>query len=111
MLFVSPEKLSSASFIEFLEDPESPEIAFACIDEVHCLSEWSHNFRPAYLQVQSILLDRLKISCILGLTATATKETLESITRHLQLGTGLDVIQASALRDNLILSVSTDDKR
>ena len=28
-----------------------PPIAFACIDEVHCLSEWSHNFRPSYLML------------------------------------------------------------
>ena len=28
-----------------------PPIFFACIDEVHCLSEWSHNFRPSYLRL------------------------------------------------------------
>ena len=28
-----------------------PPVAFACIDEAHCLSEWSHNFRPSYLRV------------------------------------------------------------
>ena len=28
-----------------------PQIAFACIDEAHCVSEWSHNFRPSYLRV------------------------------------------------------------
>ena len=30
-------------------------IAFACIDEIHCVSEWSHNFRPAYFRIQKVL--------------------------------------------------------
>ena len=31
-----------------------PPIAFACIDEAHCLSEWSHNFRPSYLRLHQV---------------------------------------------------------
>ena len=32
-----------------------PPIAFACIDEAHCVSEWSHHFRPSYLRVCKVL--------------------------------------------------------
>lgn len=31
-----------------------PPVAFACIDEAHCISEWSHNFRPSYLRVYKV---------------------------------------------------------
>ena len=31
-----------------------PPIVFACIDEVHCISEWSHNFRPSYLRLHKV---------------------------------------------------------
>ncbi|KAH7977401.1 hypothetical protein HPB49_001314 [Dermacentor silvarum] len=46
-LLVSPESLVEGNSIVH----QLPPVAFACIDEAHCLSEWSHNFRPSYLQL------------------------------------------------------------
>jgi ATP-dependent DNA helicase Q4 len=45
VLFITPEKLSSDSFLQLVRSGDIPPVRFACIDEVHCISEWSHNFR------------------------------------------------------------------
>jgi superfamily II DNA helicase RecQ len=47
-----------------------------CVDEIHCASEWSHNFRPAYLKLNDMITDKLGNEVlVVGLTATATKAT------------------------------------
>lgn len=51
-LLVSPETLTSNTS-ELLRS--LPPVAFACIDEVHCISQWSHNFRPSYLMVCQVM--------------------------------------------------------
>ena len=56
------------------------EISMVCVDEVHCSSEWSHNFRPTYLKLHDMITDKLgKDVLIIGLTATATRATQKSI--------------------------------
>lgn len=54
MLLLSPEALvggggSGPGCLPSAQ--ELPPVAFACIDEAHCVSEWSHNFRPCYLRL------------------------------------------------------------
>ncbi|XP_033626697.1 ATP-dependent DNA helicase Q4-like isoform X2 [Asterias rubens] len=88
-----------------------PPIAFACIDEVHCLSEWSHNFRPSYLMLCKVLRDRLGVRCLLGLTATATMATAQSVAQHLGINDQEAIIRGTCLPDNLLLSSSRDCNR
>jgi ATP-dependent DNA helicase Q4 len=45
ILYMSPEAIMNKKIRKI------PRLAFVCIDEVHCLSQWSHNFRPSYLQI------------------------------------------------------------
>ncbi|ERL87771.1 hypothetical protein D910_05160 [Dendroctonus ponderosae] len=89
-----------------------PPIAFACIDEAHCVSQWSHNFRPSYLMICHVLKESLGVRTILGLTATATRATCESIVKSLEIPDGLQgIISDVPLPDNLHLTVSKDPGR
>jgi len=114
ILLVSPEAVvageKSAGFGALLK--QLPPIAFACIDEAHCISQWSHNFRPSYLMVCRVLKEKLKVKTILGLTATATKATTESIIKHVDIHDGMaGVISDVPLPKNLILTVSKDENK
>ncbi len=106
ILYVSPERLLMPSFQRFIASlPRG--VAFACVDEAHCVSEWSHNFRPAYLQLRNVLRKSLGARCILALTATATRKTVASIRDSLGIDPG-DVVLGSPNRHNVSLTVSTD---
>lgn len=114
ILLVSPEAVvsgeKSTGFGSLLR--QLPPIAFACIDEAHCVSQWSHNFRPSYLMICRVLREKLGVKTVLGLTATATLQTRESIVRHLGIPDGLEgIISDIPLPDNLILTVSQDENR
>uniref|UniRef100_W8BWT9 ATP-dependent DNA helicase Q4 n=1 Tax=Ceratitis capitata TaxID=7213 RepID=W8BWT9_CERCA len=114
ILLVSPEAVvageRSTGFGAILR--QLPPIAFACIDEAHCVSQWSHNFRPSYLMICKVLKKNLGIKTILGLTATATLPTRLSIINHLGIPDGeRGVISDIPLPDNLLLSVSKDENK
>uniref|UniRef100_A0A4W4EI90 DNA 3'-5' helicase n=1 Tax=Electrophorus electricus TaxID=8005 RepID=A0A4W4EI90_ELEEL len=86
-----------------------PPVAFACIDEAHCVSEWSHNFRPCYLRLCKVLRERLGVRCLLGLTATATLSTALDIAHHLDIRDQEGIaVRSAAVPHNLHLSVSMD---
>ncbi|XP_030002338.1 ATP-dependent DNA helicase Q4 isoform X1 [Sphaeramia orbicularis] len=91
---------------------ELPPVAFACIDEAHCVSEWSHNFRPCYLRLCKVLRERLGVQCLLGLTATATMSTALDIARHLDISDEDGIaVRSAAVPPNLNLSVSVDREK
>src|SRR5213078_3242225 len=51
MLYIAPERLMMASFLERLLNLEVAQIA---IDEAHCISEWGHDFRPEYRELKKL---------------------------------------------------------
>lgn len=111
ILLISPEALIAGDSSNGLSGlfKSLPPIAFACIDEAHCVSQWSHNFRPSYLMICRVLREKLKVNCILGLTATASQTTIKSIISHINIPDGTNgVIRNPALPDNLCLSVSIE---
>lgn len=107
LLFVSPERLMSDRFVSRLQSHDFPHIALTCIDEAHCISEWSHNFRPAYLHLRDVIMTRLKCRTILALTATATRDTARSICNSLDIDFNRGIVRGShTVRDNFCMSVS-----
>ncbi|HHB91725.1 MAG TPA: DNA helicase RecQ [Thioploca sp.] len=81
LLYVSPEKLLTTRFLDFLAQTE---IALFAIDEVHCVSQWGHDFRPEYTQL-SILHQRFPTIPRIAVTATADEPTKKDIITHLGL--------------------------
>ena len=75
VLFISPERFFVEDFTKF-----NRKISLVCIDEIHCASEWSHNFRPTYLKLNDMIKIKIKDDAVVvGLTATATKATQKQI--------------------------------
>ncbi|XP_051631217.1 ATP-dependent DNA helicase Q4 [Manacus candei] len=112
VLLLSPEALLGSAFLP--GRARLPPVAFACLDEAHCVSQWSHNFRPAYLRCCKVLRERWGVRCFLGLTATATAATARDVGRHLGIPRDAGIPRdpgMPAVPENLRLSVSMDRDR
>src|ERR1043166_8878954 len=81
-IFVTPERFTKQ---EFLADLRKRDVNFVVIDEAHCISEWGHDFRPAYLSLGAAV-KTLGAPPVLALTATATPEVQADIEKQLDLG-------------------------
>ncbi|GAB2566169.1 DNA helicase RecQ [Dyella jejuensis] len=81
LLYVAPERLLTARFLELLE---RTEVALFAIDEAHCVSQWGHDFRPEYREL-TILHQRFAQVPRIALTATADPRTREEIVERLAL--------------------------
>ncbi len=102
-MVVSPERLQNAAFREALgEINATMKFSTAVIDEVHCLSEWGHDFRVSYLRLIPTLRKYCAGACLLGLTATASQAVLEDLKAEFDNdGSGIKALQ-SMDRDELI---------
>lgn len=78
-------------------------ICLIAIDEAHCLSEWGHDFRPSYRQL-NFLKKKFKGIPIMALTATATPRVLDDIFESLELSEA-NQYQLETTRDNLSIHV------
>ena len=106
VILLSPEMVASQEKSVSEVFSLLPPIPFVCIDEVHCLSQWSHNFRPSYLRLCKVIKERFGVSCILALTATATRNTVNDLKTRLSISGEEGVIKGPILPNNLKLSVS-----
>jgi ATP-dependent DNA helicase RecQ len=95
-VFTTPEQLARPDLRPLLGDGA---VDLLVIDEAHCISQWGHDFRPAYLDALS-RVSALGSPTILALTATATPEVIADIERQLGVGP-LHVINTGTYRPNL----------
>ena len=100
LLYVAPESLTKKENIEFLTNIT---ISFFAIDEAHCISEWSHDFRPEYRRLKPIIKEIDDVP-IIALTATATAKVQSDIQKNLGM-TDATVFKASFNRSNLFYEV------
>ncbi|HEO65058.1 MAG TPA: RecQ family ATP-dependent DNA helicase, partial [Spirochaetes bacterium] len=76
LLFISPERQANYQWIEAVRDID---ISMVVIDEAHCISEWGHDFRPAYQKIVNTVKSFPKTFPILATTATATDHVIRDI--------------------------------
>lgn len=106
LLYVSPEKALSRSFINFLR---RLKISLLAIDEAHCVSFWGHDFRPEYTQLKELRHTFPHVP-IVALTATADKLTRKDILAQLEMEQA-QIFISSFDRPNLSLNVKPGRKR
>ena len=89
-VFISPERLQMEEFRNLLDDmfKESLYFSYCIIDEAHCVSEWGHDFRTAYLRLGENAIKYCKTKNfdylpLFGLTATASYDVLADVQREL----------------------------
>ena len=95
-VFATPERLEDPSFVETLR---AVPLDLFVVDEAHCLSEWGHDFRPAFLGLGAAIR-ALGSPPVLALTATATDRVLDDVIRQLGLENPA-VINLGVYRPNL----------
>jgi ATP-dependent DNA helicase RecQ len=108
-VFCTPERLTQAGFVELLK---TVHVALVAVDEAHCISQWGHDFRPAYLEMAGAI-EALGRPPVLALTATATEEVIEDIGRQLNRAR-MHVVNTGVYRPNLrygVVQVTNPDQK
>jgi ATP-dependent DNA helicase RecQ len=105
-LYVSPERLETSLFQEYLP---ALNVQLIAVDEAHCISQWGYDFRPAYLKIVNLRQELPGIP-VLALTASATPEVQKDIISKLEFRSE-HIFRQSFERANLSYSVFSPDSK
>jgi len=103
LIVISPERLANPEFADTVMPLIGRRPGLTVIDEVHCISDWGHDFRPDYQRIGRLLNSYPEGLPILGCTATANKRVMEDARR--QLGDAAVVQRGALVRNGLALGV------
>ena len=105
-MLLSPERFMMENFRSSLltmTDKNHVSFSYGVIDEVHCVSEWGHDFRTSYLHLGRNMINFMHTKSnrplsIIGLTATASFDVLADVERELTLGGNLTIDSETIVR-------------
>lgn len=96
LIYVTPERLENEEYLDLLKQSKT---SLFVVDEAHCVSQWGHDFRPAYLNLRNAI-EKLGRPPVLALTATATSEVADDILKQLHVDKA-EIVQLGIERKNL----------
>ncbi|MCY3554520.1 MAG: RecQ family ATP-dependent DNA helicase [Gemmatimonadetes bacterium] len=99
-LLISPERLSNEEFVDEVLLPVADRVGLFVVDEVHCISDWGHDFRPDYQRLVNVLKQMPPNMPVLGTTATANNRVIEDIEALLG---DIEIHRGSLVRKSLVL--------
>ena len=100
LIYITPERLENPEYLGILQ---KAGVSLIVIDEAHCVSQWGHDFRPAYLAIRDAI-HSLGRPPVLALTATATPDVLTDILKQLNIEDAI-VVNHGIERPNLFYEV------
>ncbi|ALA59239.1 RecQ family ATP-dependent DNA helicase [Nitrospira moscoviensis] len=100
LIYVTPERLEQEDSLAMLR---RTGVSLMVVDEAHCVSQWGHDFRPAYLAIRRAVRE-IGRPPVLALTATATPAVAADILRQLDIPDAV-VVNVGSYRENLMYEV------
>ena len=109
LLLVSEQRLSNDRFRQDWLPELIQGVGMFIVDEVHCISDWGHDFRPHYRRIGRFIQRLPGTVPVIGCTATANDRVVADV--EAQLGMDITTIRGPLRRDGLRLEVHTDKRR
>jgi ATP-dependent DNA helicase RecQ len=104
ILYLTPERIADRTFREEVKRLRPDGVKLFVVDEAHCISQWGHDFRPAYLALGEAAAD-FSARSVLALTATAPPKVRGDILDRLSIPDA-EIVAVGTVRPNLHFSVT-----